>query len=118
MAAELWSLAEIDRYLNVSDERARQVAADDPTFRAPATQKPRRWSRATIERWTERGGGERDDGDSVRFADPFRRSQRRAKSTISTRAAATMRTTYAQSGIGAQLLSTSFIEPGHGGSSS
>jgi hypothetical protein len=37
MAAELWSLAEIGRYLNVSAERARQVAADDPTFRAPAS---------------------------------------------------------------------------------
>lgn len=32
VAVELWSLKEIGRYLSVSAERARQVAADDPTF--------------------------------------------------------------------------------------
>jgi hypothetical protein len=35
MAAELWDLAEIGRYLNVSTERAQQVAADDSTVPAP-----------------------------------------------------------------------------------
>jgi hypothetical protein len=51
---ELMNLTEIGRYLNVSVERARQVAADDLTFPAPATKKPRRWSRARVERWAER----------------------------------------------------------------
>ena len=37
MARELVNLTEIGRYLNVGPERARQVAADDPTFAAPAT---------------------------------------------------------------------------------
>ncbi len=54
MTAELSNLKEIGRYLNVSAERARQVAADDPTFPAPASAKPRRWSRAKVERWAER----------------------------------------------------------------
>jgi hypothetical protein len=54
MARELWNLKEIGRYLNVSGERARQVDADGPTFPAPTTEKPRRWSRAKVERWAER----------------------------------------------------------------
>jgi hypothetical protein len=40
MAAELWNLTEIGRYLNVSAERARQVAADDPTFPTPVNEAP------------------------------------------------------------------------------
>jgi hypothetical protein len=54
MAQELLNLIEIGRYLNVSAERARQVVADDSTFPAPATEQPRRWSRAKVERWAER----------------------------------------------------------------
>jgi hypothetical protein len=54
MPAERMSLSDIGRYLNVSAERARQVAAEDPTFPAPASGKPRRWSRAKVERWAER----------------------------------------------------------------
>jgi hypothetical protein len=54
MAAERMNLTEIGRYLNVSPERARQVAADDPTFPKPASENPRRWSRARIERWAKR----------------------------------------------------------------
>jgi hypothetical protein len=37
MARDLWNLTEIGRYLNVSTERARQVANTNPTFPAPAT---------------------------------------------------------------------------------
>jgi hypothetical protein len=47
-------LMEIGRYLNVSAERARQVAATDPTSPPPATEQSRRWSRAKVERWAER----------------------------------------------------------------
>ena len=54
MAQELWNLTEIGRYLNVSAERARQVAADDTTFPVPATDQPRRCSRTKVERWAER----------------------------------------------------------------
>jgi hypothetical protein len=54
MARELLNLTEIGRDLNVSAERARQVAADDSTFPAPASEKPLRWSRAKVERWAER----------------------------------------------------------------
>ena len=54
MAPELLNLTEIGHYLNVSVERARQVAADDPTFPTPLSQDPRRWSRAKVERWAER----------------------------------------------------------------
>ena len=54
MAPERWNLTKIGRYLNISAERARQVAADDPTFPSPATDQPRRWSRAKVERWAER----------------------------------------------------------------
>jgi hypothetical protein len=45
------NLTQIGRYLNVSTVRARQVANDNPTFPAPATEQPRRWSRAKVERW-------------------------------------------------------------------
>jgi hypothetical protein len=48
------NLTEISRYLNVSVERARQVANDDPTFPAPSSDHPRRWSSAKVERWAER----------------------------------------------------------------
>jgi hypothetical protein len=54
MAAEAWNLTEIGRYLNVSTERARRVANDDPTYPAPASEQWRRWSRAKVERWAER----------------------------------------------------------------
>jgi hypothetical protein len=54
MARELLNLKEIGRYLNVSAERACQVAASDPTLPAPAAEHPRRWSRAKVERWAER----------------------------------------------------------------
>jgi hypothetical protein len=54
MAPERWKLTEIGRFLNVSTERARQVANDDPTFPAPATEQPRRWNRLEVERWAER----------------------------------------------------------------
>jgi hypothetical protein len=54
MALELWNLTEIGRYLNVSTERARQIANQDSTFPAPATEKSRRWSQAKVERWAER----------------------------------------------------------------
>jgi hypothetical protein len=70
MAPELLNLTEIGRYLNVSAERARQVAAADPTFPAPANEQPRRWSRAKVERWAERHWWgtrpwrERPNGDS------------------------------------------------------
>jgi hypothetical protein len=54
MPIDLLNLTAVGRLLNVSVERARQVANDDPTFPAPATEKPRRWSRARVERWAER----------------------------------------------------------------
>jgi hypothetical protein len=54
LTAELWNLAPIGLYLNVGRERARQLADNDPTFPVPATEHPRRWSRAKIERWAER----------------------------------------------------------------
>jgi hypothetical protein len=47
------TLAAIGRYLNVSPERARQVANSDPTFPAPVQDRPRRWRRADIEEWAE-----------------------------------------------------------------
>jgi hypothetical protein len=50
VAPELWNLTQIGRCLNVSTERARQIAADDPTFPAPAAEQPRPWSRAKVER--------------------------------------------------------------------
>jgi hypothetical protein len=53
-AVELLNLTEIGRYLNVSAERARQVALADPTFPAPLGEHPRRWSRAKVGRWAER----------------------------------------------------------------
>jgi hypothetical protein len=37
------NLSEVGRYLNVSTERARQVAGSDPTFPRPVTEPPRRW---------------------------------------------------------------------------
>jgi hypothetical protein len=49
-----WNLTEIGRYLNVSAERARQVAASDRTFPSPVIEHPRRWRRAKVERWGER----------------------------------------------------------------
>ncbi len=54
MRGELLNLTEIGVYLNVSAERARQVAANDPTFPAPTTDEPRRWSRTKVERWADR----------------------------------------------------------------
>ncbi len=56
MTAELWNLKEIGRYLNVSGERTRHVADDDPTFPAPAKGLLRRRSRTKAERWAERYG--------------------------------------------------------------
>jgi hypothetical protein len=47
------NLTALGRYLNVSTERARQVAKADPTFPKPASDQPRRWSRAEVERWAE-----------------------------------------------------------------
>jgi hypothetical protein len=47
----LLNLKEID---NVSAERARQVAANDPTFPRPAQESPKRWSCAKVERCAER----------------------------------------------------------------
>ena len=64
MAAELWNLTEVGRYLNVSTDRARQVAADDQTFPAPATEQPRRWSRVKVERWAERHWWGRGRGEN------------------------------------------------------
>ena len=54
MARELLNLTELGRYLNVSADRARRVAADELTFPGPASDQPRRWSRARVERWGER----------------------------------------------------------------
>jgi hypothetical protein len=54
MAQELLNMTELGRYLNLSAERARQVAADDTTFPAPVAEKPRRWDRDMVERWAER----------------------------------------------------------------
>ena len=53
MPEEGMSLADIGRYLNVSSERARQVATSDPTFPPPAAERPRRWIRADVEGWAE-----------------------------------------------------------------
>ncbi len=44
------NLTEISVYLNVSPSEPARSAADDPTFPAPATEQPRRWSRAKVER--------------------------------------------------------------------
>ena len=46
--------AEIAKYLGVTDERVRQIAATDPSFPQPLEAEPhRRWHRAQIERWAE-----------------------------------------------------------------
>jgi hypothetical protein len=54
MPDDAMGLTALGRNLNVSPERARQVAADDPSFPAPVAEHPRRWSRAKVERWAER----------------------------------------------------------------
>jgi hypothetical protein len=53
MTEGLMTLAAIGRFLNVSSERARQIANTDPTFPEPIDEQPRRWSRADVERWAE-----------------------------------------------------------------
>jgi hypothetical protein len=54
MLVELLNLTEIGRCLNVSAERARQIASDDPTLPPPLPAEPRRWNRAEVECWAER----------------------------------------------------------------
>jgi hypothetical protein len=54
MPEERMTFVAIGEFLRVSTKRARQVAKDDPTFPSPATERPRRWSRAEVERWAER----------------------------------------------------------------
>jgi hypothetical protein len=54
IARELLNLSEIGRYLNVSPserDRSRRTIRRSPR---PASEKPRRWSRAKVERWAER----------------------------------------------------------------
>ena len=47
--------AEIAKYLGVTRERVRQIAATDPSFPQPVETEPhRRWDRAEVERWAER----------------------------------------------------------------
>lgn len=48
------NLTELGRFLDVSTERARQIANSEPTFPVPGSGQPRRWSRAKVERWAER----------------------------------------------------------------
>ena len=46
--------AEIARFLGVTDERVRQLAARDPSFPQPVETEPhRRWDRAEVERWAD-----------------------------------------------------------------
>jgi hypothetical protein len=69
MAPELLNLTEMAT-LDVSTERARKIANEDPTFPAPATGKPRRWSRAKVERWASGTGGTRGRGGSAAVGNP------------------------------------------------
>jgi predicted DNA-binding transcriptional regulator AlpA len=47
-------ISEIAKYLGVTRERVRQIAATDPSFPEPVETEPRRWDRAAVERWAER----------------------------------------------------------------
>jgi hypothetical protein len=69
------SLSDVGRFLNVSAERTRQIAADDPTFPAPASEQPRRWNRAKVQSWAERHRGTRDPGGCGGLTRPLAASE-------------------------------------------